>query len=210
MARPASRRNLVQRLTRRSGKERTPGRKPGEPGGLLLDRFYVDSREAMARAQDEAAALHHNYIGTEHLLLGLLRGEHGLAARLLTAVGADLARVRRSIEALVGRGEETQPAPLPVTPRVKRVLELARQEAKRLHSTHIRSEHVLLGLAREGGGLAARLLAELGVNYEQLRRRVDGNGDCSGCLPTRGGVKPPGPLGGGHSTSPIVSRARPV
>jgi hypothetical protein len=127
----------------------------------------------MARAQEEATALNHSAIGTEHLLLGLLRSEHGVAARLLTAVGADLGHIRMSIEVLVGRGQDTRPPPLPVTPRLKKVLELARQEAKRLHSTHIRSEHVLLGLAREGGGVAARMLAELGVGHEHLRRRVD-------------------------------------
>jgi hypothetical protein len=166
-------RNLVRRLMRRTGKECTPGGKPGESGGLLLERFYVDAREAMARAQEEAGTLHHSYIGTEHLLLGLLRAEHGLAARLLASVGADLGHVRHSIEVLVGRGESANAPPLPVTPRLKKVLELARQEAKRLHSPHIRSEHILLGLAREGGGLAARMLAELGVGYEHLRRRLD-------------------------------------
>jgi hypothetical protein len=166
-------RNLVRRLIRRREKECTPGGKPEDPGGLLLVRFSVDAREAMARAQEEATTLNHSSIGTEHLVLGLLRAEHGLAARLLTAVGADLEHIRRATEALVGRGQDTRPPPLPVTPRLKKVLELARQEAKRLQSTHIRSEHLLLGLAREGGGLAARVLAELGVGYEHLRRRAD-------------------------------------
>jgi hypothetical protein len=96
-----------------------------------------------------------------------------VAARLLTAVGADLEQIRGSIEVLVGRGQDTRPPPLPVTPRLKKVLALARQEAKRLQSTHIRSEHLLLGLASEDGGLAARALAELGIGYEHLRRRVD-------------------------------------
>jgi hypothetical protein len=173
MASATSQRGLVRRLIRRTGRERTPGGKPGDPGGLLLERFYVDAREAMAHAQEEASALLHSYIGTEHLLLGLLRAEHGLAARLLASVGADLEHLRGSVETLLGRGEEAKAPPLPVTPRVKKVLELARQEAKRLHSPHIRSEHILLGLAREGGGLAARMLADLGVGYEHLRRRLD-------------------------------------
>ncbi|HEX6507828.1 MAG TPA: Clp protease N-terminal domain-containing protein, partial [Chloroflexota bacterium] len=173
MERPTPQKNLVRRLMRRTGKECPPDERRGEPGGLLLERFYVDAREAMARAQEEAGALCHSYIGTEHLLLGLLRAEHGLAARILTAIGTDLETARSFIETLVGRGEGTVRPPLPVTPRLKKVLELARLEAKRLHSTHIRSEHVLLGLAREGGGLAARMLTDLGVNYEQLRRRVD-------------------------------------
>ncbi|MBV9278694.1 MAG: hypothetical protein JOZ41_01305 [Chloroflexi bacterium] len=166
-------RNLVRRLIRRRERECTPGRKPEDPRGRLLDRFYVDAREAMALAQEEARGFNHSSIGTEHLLLGLLRAEHGPAARLLTGIGADLGHIRASIEALVGKGEHTQVPPLPVTPRLKQVLELARQEAHRVHSTHVRSEHVLLGLTREGGGLAARLLAELGVAYEHLRRRVD-------------------------------------
>jgi hypothetical protein len=171
---PAStpQRGLVRRLLRRE-KERTPGGKPEDRGVLLLDRFSVDAREAMARAQEEANSLNHSYMGTEHLLLGLLRAEHGVAARLLTAVGADLEHVRRCVEALVGRGQDSRPPPLPVTPRLKKVLELARQEAKRQHTTHIHSEHLLLGLVHEEGGLAARMLGELGVGYEHLRRRID-------------------------------------
>ena len=172
---PAStpQRSLVRRLMRRSTKECPPGGKPGKPGGLLLDRFSVDAREAMVRAQEEAGALNHSYIGTEHLLLGVFRAEDGLGARLLASVGADLEHVRHSIEVLVGTGESAHAPPLPVTPRLKKVLELARQEAKRLHSTHVRSEHLLLGLAREGGGLAARMLAEFGVGYEHVRRRLE-------------------------------------
>jgi AcrR family transcriptional regulator len=165
--------NLLHRLVRRSGNEGEPGRKPPDPGSDPFDRFYVDARTAMSRAQDEARAFNHHYIGTEHLLLGLLRTEHGLAARLLTATGIDIEETRRAIEALVGRGETTPPDQTRVTPRLKKVLELARQEAKNLRSSHVRSEHVLLGLAREGGGLGARLLAEHGVAYEQLRARVD-------------------------------------
>jgi hypothetical protein len=173
MASSTPARNLLQRLVRRSRKECEPGRKPLDPGGDPLDRFYVDARAAMARAHDEARAFNHNYIGTEHLLLGILRTEHGVAARLLTALGVDSEQTRRAVEALVGRGAATPPGHLPVTPRLKKVLELARQEAKRQRSTHVRSEHLLLGLAREGGGPAARFLAEHNVGYEQLRGRVD-------------------------------------
>jgi len=166
-------RNLVQSLIRRTAKERTPGGKPEDPGRSLLDRFDPDAREALSYAQEEAATLNHSYIGTEHLLLGLLRAEHGLAARALTALGADLEHMRHSIEVRMGRGENAPAPPLPVTPRLKKVLQLARHEAKRLHSTHVRSEHLLLGLAGEGGGLAARMLAELGVGYDHVRRRVE-------------------------------------
>lgn len=165
--------NLLERLVRRGGKRCEPGQTSPGSGDHLLDRFYVDARTAMSLAQEEARSLRHHYIGTEHLLLGLLRTEHGLAARLLTAFGVDLERTRDSVEGLIGRGEGPSPGPLPATPRVKKALELARQEAKSLHSSHIRSEHVLLGLAREGGGVAARILADRGVGYEELRRRID-------------------------------------
>jgi hypothetical protein len=187
MASSTPARNLLHRLVRRSGNEYEPGRKSLDPGGGPLDRFHVDARTAMSRAQDEARAFNHHYIGTEHLLLGLLRTEHGLAARLLTAMWVDIEPIRRAIEALVGRGEATPPGHLPVTPRLKKVLELARQEAKSPRSTHVRSEHLLLGLAREGGGLAARILAEHSVGYDQLLGRVNRAAlACTFCA--RGGI----------------------
>lgn len=177
MARTASARNLLQRLIHGSGNTCEPGRKRRGPDGDPLDRFYVDARAALARAQYEARAFGHPYIGTEHLLLGLLRTEHGVAAHLLTVLGIEVEQTRRAVAGLVGRGEvateATPPGPQPLTPRLKKVLELARQEARRLHSTHIRSEHLLLGLAREGDGLAARLLVEHRVAYDGLRGRVD-------------------------------------
>jgi hypothetical protein len=170
-------RTLWQRLVHRSVSPCEPGRKPRDPAGHLLDRFYVDARTALARAHDEARAFGHHYIGTEHLLLGLLGTEHGVAAHLLTVLGIEVEQTRRAVEGLVGRGEATTEAtpsgPLPVAPRLKKVLELARQEARRLHSTHVRSEHLLLGLAREGDGLAARILAEHRVGYDGLRGRVE-------------------------------------
>ena len=126
----------------------------------------------MSVARDEAQSFNHNYLGTEHLLLGLMRAEHGLAARLLRAVGADLEPSRTAIRKLLGTGPPGPDAGLSPTERLKKVLEMARQEAHSLRSTHVRSEHLLLGLAREGGGLGARVLAELGVGYEQLRGRI--------------------------------------
>lgn len=177
MDRATPARTLWQRLAHRSDRPCEPGRKPRDPGGNLLDRFYVDARTALARAQDEARGCGHPYIGTEHLLLGLLRTEHGVAAHLLTVLGVEVERTHRAVEGLVGRGaattEPTPLSPLPLTPRLKKVLELARQEARRLHSTHVRSEHLLLGLAREGDGLAARILTEHRVVYDGLRGRVD-------------------------------------
>ncbi len=165
------RRSLLNRLVRRS-----PRRcEPGGPGTdhFLTDHFLVDAREAMSLAQEEARALGHPYLGTEHLLLGLLRGEHGLAARLLRALGADLERSRAALRGLLGSTAPAAAGSLSATPRLKKVLDLARQEAKSLRSPHVRSEHLLLGLAREGGGLGARILADLGVDYEHVRGRVD-------------------------------------
>jgi hypothetical protein len=179
MARATPARTLLHRLVHRSPQECGPGPKPRDPAGHLLDRFYVDARTALERAQDEARAFGHPYIGTEHLLLGLLRTEHGVAAHLLAVLGVEAAPTRGAVETRVGRGAATAdtaatpPGHLPLTLRLKKVLELARQEARRLHSTHVRSEHLLLGLAREGGGVAAHILAERHGGYDQLRGRVD-------------------------------------
>jgi len=172
MATPTRRHGVLSRLVRRSRKDCESGRKGSRPAGLVLDRLSVDAREAMSLAAEEAWGLHHNYLGTEHVLLGLLRIEHGLAVRLLPAVGADLERSRAAIRHLLGVAPPTFDTNLRPTGRTKRVLELARQEAKSLRSTHVRSEHLLLGLARESGGLGARILADLGVGYEHLRARV--------------------------------------
>jgi hypothetical protein len=173
MAAPERRGTLLRRLVRRTQKGGDPAVAPMRSGELVLDRFFVDARDALSLAGEEARALNHGYLGTEHLLLGLLRGEHGLAARLLEAVGADLDQARMAVRALVGVLPTAAGADLRPTPRLKKVLELARQEAKSLRVTHVRTEHLLLGLAREGGGLGARVLTDLGVGYEQLRRRID-------------------------------------
>jgi len=147
---------------------------PTRLGGQLFDQMGPDAREAMARAQDEARALHHNYIGTEHILLGLLGTDLGLAARLLTRAGADSCGVRTAIEQIIGPGRAEPPeGAMRLTPRSKKVLQLARQEAKRDHSPHVRGEHVLLGLAREGRGVGATILSKVGTGYHDLRRRLD-------------------------------------
>jgi ATP-dependent Clp protease ATP-binding subunit ClpC len=164
---------LLRRLVGRNRKGCEASREFAGGPGQLLDRFFVDARDAMLLAEEEARALHHDYLGTEHLLLGLMRAERGLAARLLVAVGADLQGTRDAIERLLGRAESGgSRSPLPTTPRLKKVVELSRLEAKESRSTHVRSEHLLLALAREGEGVGARLLAELGVVYEALRRRL--------------------------------------
>lgn len=145
-----------------------------EFSGQHLDRLSTDARDAMSFAEDEARALKHDYLGTEHVLLGLIRAEGGLAARILTGVGADLEDTRGAIQRVLGRSESGgSGAIIPMTRRVEKVLELGRQEAKEHRSTHVRGEHLLLGLAREGEGVGARILAELGTGYGPLRRRVD-------------------------------------
>jgi Clp amino terminal domain, pathogenicity island component/ClpX C4-type zinc finger len=177
MATPARRRTLLNRLVRRSRTTCEPGQKGTGPAGLTLDGFYVDAREAMSLAQEEARAFDHDYLGTEHVLLGLLRTEHGVAARLLSALGVDLERSRTAVRDLLGGATSVaragQASSLRPTERLKKVLDLARQEAKGSRSTHVRSEHLLLGLAREGGGLGARILAQFGVGYHQLSGRVN-------------------------------------
>jgi len=169
----ATRTGLLKRLARR-GRVEECGPGAGHPQGPFAG-FFADAREAVELAQEEARDLNHNYIGTEHLLLGLLRVDHGLAARLLGSIGADLEQTRTALEErLVGRGER-QPPPgvLPFTPRSKKALELALKEARSRRSVHVRSEHLLLGLARVREGLAAKVLAELGADYESIRGRVD-------------------------------------
>lgn len=163
---------LLKRLTGGATKEcMTP---QNRPGGQMFDRMSPDAREAMVLAQDEACFLHHNYIGTEHILLGLLGTDLGFAARMLTRAGADQQHARVAIDQIIGPGPAEPPnGPLRFTPRSKKVLELARHEAKRDHSPHVRSEHVLLGLAREGKGVGAAILTQLGVGYDDLRKRLD-------------------------------------
>ncbi len=174
MTSPSGRGTLIKRLVGgRRRRQCEPGRGPQPLQELIGRRFHEDARAAMIAAEAEARALGHGFLGTEHLLLGLLSTEPGTAARLLRAAGADLDRSRALIQALIGtpppqpRDDQLSP-----TGRVKSVLELARSEARALRSPHIRSEHLLLGVAREGRGLGARVLTESGISYEQIRARA--------------------------------------
>jgi hypothetical protein len=139
-----------------------------------FERFLADARDAIVLAQEEARALNHNYVGTEHILLGLMGAEGGLAARLLAVVGVQANAVRSALEErLVGRGAtEPPPGPLSFTPRSKKALELAVREAKEDRSVHVRSEHLLLGIARVREGVAARVLQELEADYDDLKSRL--------------------------------------
>jgi ATP-dependent Clp protease ATP-binding subunit ClpA len=123
-------------------------------------------------AQDEARALAHNYIGTEHLLLGLLREEEGVAARVLEGLDVSLEEVRAQVARIIGQGDEVVLGQIPFTPRAKKVLELSLREALSLGHNYIGTEHILLGLAREGEGVAARILLDYDVDAGKIRDGV--------------------------------------
>jgi ATP-dependent Clp protease ATP-binding subunit ClpC len=120
-------------------------------------------------AQDEARLLRHNYIGTEHLLLGLLREEEGIAAHALGSLGVTLDDVRAQVGRIIGEGDDVHAGQIPFTPRAKRVLELSLRESQALGQTSIGTEHLLLGLAREGNGVAMRILLDQGIDPETVR-----------------------------------------
>jgi len=123
-------------------------------------------------AQEEARGLDHNYLGTEHLLLGLLAEGQGIAWRVLDELGISAATVRGQVEAIIGRGPDTPVGPIPFTPRSKKVLELAGREAKGLGHNYVGTEHLLLGLVREGEGVAAQVLARLGADRARVVQQV--------------------------------------
>lgn len=140
-----------------------------------LERYNERARQVLVLAQEEAQALFHHYIGTEHLLLGLLREPDGLAARALNRLGVELEGVRAVVERLIGRGKEPAQGELDYVPRVRRVLSLALDEAERQDSILVRTEHILLGIVRDGGGAAANILdsfGALGKVREQLAELV--------------------------------------
>ena len=137
-----------------------------------FDRLTNRAKQTLALAQEEAHLLGHNYIGTEHLLLGLIREETGLAAQVLDKFGIAVADVRAAIESTIGKGQYRVQGKIELSPRTKRVMELAFDEARRLGHYYISTEHLLLGLAREGGGIAAGILEGLGVNLEQIQRET--------------------------------------
>jgi ATP-dependent Clp protease ATP-binding subunit ClpC len=128
-----------------------------------LARFNERARQVLVFAQEEARSFFHNYIGTEHLLLGLLRERDGLAAQALERLGVTLEYVRTAVEAKIGRGEEPASGEIDYVPRVRKVLALAMAEAERQGSGYVRTEHILLGIVRDGGGVGADILDALGV-----------------------------------------------
>src|SRR5881396_3265017 len=138
-----------------------------------FDRFNDRAKRVLALAQDEAIRFNHNYIGTEHLLLGLVREGEGVAARVLDSLGVELSKVRTAVEFIIGRGDSTtSPSEITLSPRTKKVIELAIDEARKLGHSHVGTEHLLLGLVREGEGIASGVLESLGVSLEKVRHQV--------------------------------------
>jgi ATP-dependent Clp protease ATP-binding subunit ClpC len=137
-----------------------------------FDRFTKRARRVLTLAQEEAQRLNHNYIGTEHLLLGLVREENGVAVRVLRDLGVDPRQIRERVERTVGRGQRAMYGKLSLTPRTKRVIELAVDEARRLGHHYIGTEHLLLGLVRAGEGVAVDVLKGLGVGLDKVRSQT--------------------------------------
>jgi ATP-dependent Clp protease ATP-binding subunit ClpA len=139
----------------------------------MFERFTDRARASVVLAQEQARRLHHGYIGTEHLLLGLLAETEGVAARVLGAMGVRIAAVEADVVELIGRGEAEPSGHIPFTPRAKKVLELSLREALQLGHGHIGTEHILLGIVREGDGVAAEVLVKYeGLTLDAVRTRV--------------------------------------
>jgi ATP-dependent Clp protease ATP-binding subunit ClpA len=138
----------------------------------MFERFTDRSRQVIVLAQEEARMLDHNYIGTEHILLGLIRESDGCAARALESLGISLDAVRQQVEEIIGRGQEAPTGPVPFTPRAKKVLALSLRESLQLGHNYIGTEHILLGLLREGDGVAAQVLVRLGADLNRVRQQV--------------------------------------
>lgn len=138
-----------------------------------FDRFNEQARVSLTSAQEEARRFQHNYVGTEHLLLGILHDERNTATQILNELGLDLSRVRKDVEYIIGRGDRIILGDeIGFTPRSKKAIELAVDEARRLNHNYVGAEHLLLGLVREGEGIAAGVLEQLGVNLEKVRVQI--------------------------------------
>jgi ATP-dependent Clp protease ATP-binding subunit ClpC len=138
----------------------------------VFERFTDRARRVVVYAQEEARLLNHNYIGTEHLLLGLLREGEGVAAKALESMDVALTEVRAQVEEIIGQGSSAPGGHIPFTPRAKKVLELSLREALRLGHNYIGTEHILLGLVEEGEGVAAQVLSKRGATLDTVRGAV--------------------------------------
>ena len=138
----------------------------------MFERFTDRARRVAVLAQEEARMLHHDHIGTEHILLGLLREGEGVAATALESLGISLEAVRQQVEEIIGQGQQAPSGHIPFTPRAKKVLELSLREALQLGHNYIGTEHILLGLIAEREGVAAQVLSELGADLDGAREQV--------------------------------------
>jgi ATP-dependent Clp protease ATP-binding subunit ClpC len=138
----------------------------------MFERFTDRARRVVVLAQEEARMLNHNYIGTEHILLGLIHEGEGVAAKALESLGISLEAVRQQVEEIIGQGQQAPSGHIPFTPRAKKVLELSLREALQLGHNYIGTEHILLGLIREGEGVAAQVLVKLGADLSRVRQQV--------------------------------------
>jgi ATP-dependent Clp protease ATP-binding subunit ClpC len=138
----------------------------------MFERLTNRARRVVVLAQEEARVLNHNYIGTEHILLGLIHDGEGAAAKALHSMGISLEAVRHQVEEIIGRGQQAPSGHIPFTPRAKKVLELSSREAKKLGHEHIGTGHLLLGLIRERKGVAAQALVQFGADLSTVRQQV--------------------------------------
>jgi len=138
----------------------------------MFERFTDRARRVVVLAQEEARMLNHNYIGTEHILLGLIHEGEGVAAKALESMDISLEAVRAQVEEIIGQGQQAPSGHIPFTPRAKKVLELSLREALQLGHNYIGTEHILLGLIREGEGVAAQVLVKLGADLNRVRQQV--------------------------------------
>ena len=138
-----------------------------------FDKFDVSARKTLSLAQEEAQRFNHNYIGTEHLLLGLVRDGDSTAAKVLQRMDIELNAVRSAVEHIIGRGDRIVLGDIGLTPRAKKIIELAVDEARRRNAHYIGTEHLLLGTIREGEGIAGGVLENLGVTYDRAKAATD-------------------------------------
>ncbi len=138
----------------------------------MFERFTDRARRVVVLAQEEAKRLNHDYVGTEHILLGLIHEGEGVAAKALESLGISLDAVRQQVEEIIGQGQQAPSEHLPFTPRAKKVMELSLREALQLGHDYIGTEHILLGLIREGDGVAAQVLIRLGADLNRVRQQV--------------------------------------
>ena len=174
----------------------------------MFERFTDRARRVVVLAQEEARLLNHNYIGTEHILLGLIHEGEGVAAKALESLGISLEAVRNQVEEIIGQGGSSPSGHIPFTPRAKKVLELSLREALQLGHNYIGTEHILLGLIREGEGVAAQVLVKLGADLSRVRQQViqllsgySGPGGASGSGTSASGKEPAGATSGQSSES---------